>query len=678
MTLTFNTSPSQVSPIAYKAPDNLIFFSRQVLEKCLPRETERVKAELLAELFVRYYMSGDHKLAEIIDRYLPNGERLIFNGILPYAHRGNLKCDVLNQDLWTPKNDFSRRCQNSVRRRLQQLFKAEGLIPVFMNRDAEQAFLLPFSFEDGGDIMGVFDLDGHKIDEWSDHLKTLDINCLVRLHCHCLDDQPFEGASMMLPVQMAWWRRQENDEHLLPYHPFSIVATGAFDRNGLLEAVELKSKPYAVMTQLWKASFIYPQNNESIPDKLQVTPLSPAISKAAVKQEIRDFVEQRTNWDKDYALHRLRDLSQEVRQWNVSHWQELIASLERASIAYNQYENPENYLLNLMLQSEANCHCGNTVKAKEINQRALAFAEEHDQMIGGSSFLYFILRLQIEQLVLHQDDEEFEMILAFSGDLEVKLKEFEVTSADKALTNDLWMRYSGTMGQIHLCATLIGLEGFSSPKAEAYFRQAIRHAIATKDDADMAQDFNYMVYYHAMYEPGSEQEKDAIQAAESKLAELERKGNKAYRRNRFFFLRYVALSLYRQVLLGTIPAIPDTFEFEQLFRKGKDGAEGWLQATVGKYLGTVFAANGDLKSAEEWFAKAVSAIDESAQGIILFIKMTVCAEAYRSLNKELYLNEARAILKKVMVAMPKYKSLPIWKQYLENPLNGFPGLKYWY
>ena len=601
---TFDISPRTISHIADKYPENLIFFPEEILSNCLERTGFRVRAAVIAEFFVRYYMSGNSCFTDIINHYLLNGETLEFSGLLSFTHRESSFKDSLNRELWNPSNEFSRQCRNAVRQRFQVLLRTDGLIPIFMTNDTTRAFLLPFSFESkkaDDNSSRVLDIANKVIPEWTGYLKELGIDRDIRIHCHCLDDQPFEGDSMMLPVLMAWWSRPDGDNRLLSYNPFSIVATGAFDKNGLLKTVTLNSKPKAVETQLWRAAFIYPQNSEILPETMECKRLSPAISQIAVREEIRNFIEQRTNWDKDYAIRRLKELSLQVRKWNASHWKELIEILEKASEAFNEYEDPENYLLNLMFQSEANCHCGNTERAKEINEDALLFAEEHDRNTGDNSFLYFILRLEIEQLVLHQDDEEFEMIATPSVQLEQKMKEFESINKDKSLANDLWMRYCGTMGQIHLCASLMGLAGFSSHKAKHYFQQAIKYAIAIGDDADMAQDFNYMVLYHAVYEPGSRQEQHAVKAARSKIAELRTKNNKAYKKSLFFFLRYVAFSLYRQVLLGAIPNIPDTFELELLCRKDKEGAEGWLQATVGKYIGAVYAANSDLKSAEEWF-----------------------------------------------------------------------------
>lgn len=679
---TFDINPRSLSLVAGKYQENLIFFPFEILGSCLERIGSKGRAAVIAELFVRYYMSGNSKYTDIVNRFLVDGEALEFNGLLPVSHRENLGQEILDCELWQPCNDFSRLCRDTVRRRFQLLFKVEGLIPIFLKDETEKSFLLPFSFEDNvSGIARVYDMNGHEIQEWTGYINELGITRNVRIHCHCLDDQPFEGTSMMLPLQMAWWRRQDNDDCLLPYNPFGIVATGAFDKNGLLVSVELKSKAKAVKEGLWKAAFIYPQNGEAISLELQCKKLLPAISKNAVKQEIRDLVEQRVDWNRVYASRRLKELGREVRKWKVSHWRELISSLERASAAFNEYEDAENVLLNLMFQSEAHCHCGNTARAKEINEEALLFAEEHDQRTGDNEFLYFILRLEIEQLVLHQDEEEFEMIAGPSNKLEQRLRKFEESGGDEKLANDLWMRYCGTMGQIHICATLLELEGFSQKKAKEYFRQAIEHAIKTDDDAEKAQDFNYMVYYHSIFEPGRKTEQRALNAAKSKISELKKNGNNAYERNQFFFLRYYALSLYRQVLQGNVPVIPDIDEFTPMFRDGKEGEEGeedWLQATVGKYLGAVYAANGDLQNAEERFEKAISAIGDDKQGIILFIKMTVCAEAYRSLHKEVYLQKAREILMKVSASMPSYGSLPVWKRYIESPDGDFPGLKYWY
>lgn len=61
----------------------------------------------------------------------------------------------------------------------------------------------------------------------------------------------------------------------------------------------------------------------------------------------------------------------------------------------------------------------------------------------------------------------------------------------------------------------------------------------------------------------------------------------------------------------------------------------WLQALVQKYLAAIAAANGEKELAELYFSKASALLEQEIDdNIIAFIRMTVLAEAYRSLEDQ--------------------------------------------
>ena len=74
-----------------------------------------------------------------------------------------------------------------------------------------------------------------------------------------------------------------------------------------------------------------------------------------------------------------------------------------------------------------------------------------------------------------------------------------------------------------------------------------------------------------------------------------------------------------------------------------EGANTWCRALAYKYLGALVAAHGDRTEAEKHFNRALSPIQEETYSIIRFIKMTIYAEAYRSLGNEYYCNKGKEL-----------------------------------
>ena len=668
-------SPKNLQLCASDAPENLIFFPVDVLKKGLNRRPV-VRAAVVAELFVRYYLSGNSCLATLIKGQLSHDEFVSFANRLPFDNHDTCSNKIFVEELWSSEDEFSRLCQDAVRYRFQNLLQSDGMIPVVLkgkdnNSDLEgsYALLLPFILDEACETHGVVDIHGKEllnqdgVPEWSENLKKLKIPVTVRVLCNSSIGLPFEGDSTMLSVQMAWWRKQGGTEGLLSYEPFSIIATGAFDENDRLKPVAVAEKAKAINNNLFKATFIYPRTNETIPEHLKCLPLTQNMPKEKVLEHIRDYVEQNTRWPEEYALFRLKDLAFEVRAWNISNWQNMIKKIENGG-GLNKYKHPREHLLYLMFLSEAYCHFGHTKEAKQYNEKACRFAAKH-----GEAFSLLLLRLEIEQLVLHQDEEDLDNVIKLASSLENQLV--------KVNDNDLWMRFHGTMAQAHAYGSLAGIPFFSCEKAFTHVDKAIEYAVKNKVESDIAQDMNYKHLLYALFEPGTEDEHIAFQDALNQIKDLKDHHDKAYEKNLRFLMRFQAFAWYRQLLYdGKPPRFEKTYDLK--FIIADEYHADWLRCTICKYIGALEAANGNLDEARALFEKAfVSINDNENDAILILIKLTAYAEAYRSLRDEQYLNKAKLLLPKISPIVCQY-SLPAWKAYIDNPNNDFPGLSYWY
>ncbi len=663
-------APRTLCDIAVECPEDLLFFSLDTLKTTGLKacQAPNVRAAVVAELCIRYFLSSDSDILAILQDVLPAGESLEFVQQLPLWQE---ECDAerLCQCLWNPRTDFSRQCVDRLRWRLRHLLEAEGLIPVIWQRRGPEdrvAYLLPFRFGDKKQGVGVFDADGKELlnqeqqPEWSGYLRKMGLEARVQLLCRVREGvPPFTGDSMMLPVQMAWWRRQGGSQGLLKYPPFSIVATGAFDDEGLLKPVAVAPKAAAVKRGLYRALFIYPRNAESVAG--DTLPLAQNLSREEVHAQIQKQIEQRVHWDCDYAIRRFQDMAMEVRAWHFSDWGPLLRRLDMAKI-WNKYEFPKEYMLNLMLRSEAYCHCGRTPEAQRLNQEARVFAASQ-----GEDCRYYLLRLEIEQMVQRQDEEGFGKLAELEAELSGRLEEFS--------DNDLWMRFHGTMAQAYAYAYVAKLPWGDQAKALQHAEAAIRCAVRGGEANDIAQDLNYRHLLFVLFAPGTPEEDDAYQEALAKCRELKHTKDKSYVKNSGFLHRAKVMAWYRQLLrTGMAPAYKRALEMVEVLN-----ARYWPGACVGKYLGALAAEEGRRAEAVRYFEKGEAAIaDEEVPGVVSLIKLTVLAEAYRSLGDAAWLEKARKLAKTLPDSIAPI-TLPRWRAYLDNPANAeFPGLKYWY
>ena len=100
---------------------NLLFYSDEELKKIAVDSLEEIRILCIAELFRRWFITEKNNTAEIIDFFLPDGERRELQqrlkspyGLLPTREK-------LTDSLWGAENAFSIKCQAGVRRELIKL-----------------------------------------------------------------------------------------------------------------------------------------------------------------------------------------------------------------------------------------------------------------------------------------------------------------------------------------------------------------------------------------------------------------------------------------------------------------------------------------------------------------------------------------------------------------------------
>ena len=655
---------------AERRPENLIIYSCDLLEGELSRETngEDTNAEIIAELLIRHLLGGSRStgIAKIIGTWLKHGELEDFSRRLPYEHLGRR----IEERLWEENgSSFSERCHQAVLRRLNLLLKSEGLIPVFS--DESGGLLLPFHFDvRKGVRRQVLDLDGGQLlnpsgeREWSRYYATMkEIKANVIVHIRQGNDRHgiTTGNSLMLPLMLAWWRRQ----NVIPkFNPFSIVATGAVE-NGVLEAVDgVAEKAEAVRNLLYKADFFFPgcHDDDIGATGQQCHPLDIGFSVAEdgpVFRRIRECIEGQQRWNADYVSQRLKSLPDEVRNWSIQQYDAMLGRLEKAKDGLNTEEFPGEYILILMLQSQLYCTCGLTDKAKDLNAEALEIAEEQGQE-------YLALRLQVNQIELFTDSMDFEKIAAISP----RMEEFVAARNDRELS----LCFYGQMGMAHAYATLDGVKGFSKERALECFKENIKSARESGKAVDLAQDMNYKCLYYALFDPGSRAEKRAFQNALSKIRDLEEIDQAAYKNNHGYYDLYRCFSFYRQLLRDK--AVPP--DYKDCPGPSCIEENRWRNALIAKYLGALHAASGETAEARKLFDEAIKTLNNetSVSTILGFIKATVYAEAYRSLGDSIYLEEGRKMFGN---SNNKSHQAQVWKGYFDSGgAVDFPGLGYWY
>ena len=657
--------------------ENLVFFSTEFLCSKGLEADEETRAAVVAELLLRQHWSGNRKLTIVIDQQLPNGERAAFTAMMPSGNH-MLTSELLSQyDFWQPGDHaLSRKCLSQLRQRLGILLKADGLLPIQLQtvsgNGPSSIRWLPFHLENATiTSSGVRDLSGQETlpasgqPDWSARLRELRLPVQVSLHAWGLSGASIDLSNATLAIQLAWWRKCEGNDGLPRFSPFALAAVGDWNATRGLLPCALPDLMHAFLEQFPTATLVHPDTGAALPKELADLPLPLCLSKEQIRESLREHLDAHINWDQKYALLRQQALTQAARTWDIAKLPQLQHILQQADVL-GMHEYPQEYLTNLMLRSQAACHLGDTATAQQLNAKALAFAQSH-----GEKLEPFLYRLRIEQLIQYQDDEDFDLIVSGNEGLEAKLQALN--------DDDLLMRYHGTIAQAHAYGTLARHRAFTQRKAKHHFEQAIQHAIRLKSHHDIAQDLNYQYLYYALFQPGSQEAKEAKMEAENKIQALRLQDAPYYLSNYKFLLRYQALEWYRSFLkTGTVPDCIKPPQLEGMLQQARSG--DWLAATIEKYFGALDAAAGQTHAAERRLSHALELLSKSTTSPVLqTIRLTILAEAFHSLQDKKYLLQGKELVEQLASHNRVSLILPPWQKYLADPEGTpFPAWNYWY
>ena len=642
------------------ATDTLMFIDDESLTHLVTssRFSEQKVLTGLSEMFVRYFLSG-YKLFEAeINTKLQDDELEQCSIILSFIDKNRHSLD--ERKLWHSSDAFSQKCENSVRKRLSRLFQADGFIPVC---NAKTAFFIPFELKlDSDKDSKVIDSQNKEIALWSKAVQNLNIEdkLIIKLQCG-ESEESFFGASLMLPVLLAYWRKKEQ---LPQYDIFRLLSTGAFSTENELQEVKIAKKIASFKEKFPRDAVMIAPATYATGD-YQIEPINTGNSYDSIKSITIDIIE-RHNMAKPtlgYARTRLKELFSEVRFENYSRWEKIIAKLNYNAQPIAEH-HPEEYMLTKLLLSEACCHAGATEKARQFNDEARIFASKHEDF---SQTLYL---LEIERLVILLDSERFSDIAELDRDFNNYMESLE--------DPDLRMRYCGTMGQICTYGYLAGISNdkFTSENAKDYFLKAVNFANHLGNQIDIAQDLNYVHLWHAFFDPCSDAEEKAYKNAQNQImCNLQNESESVRLKNLFYLKRQKALALYRHFLktgaVGVIKGLNLPAE-----------ADDWLFAITNKYIATLEVASNNIEKGIKRFKTAETALSKAEEPIKVFMLMTIFAQAYWSLSniKPILAEDYRNSAIDLFTKNNNFKQFILadrWYDFLTEK-TPFPGLSYWY
>ena len=680
------------SATAQVQPWNAVFFPDRVLFEVASNVSGAFssvdRASALAELAIRFFLSGDNRYRRVLEEGIGEDRLRDFLARCLLCTQGTARIEDLRRSF---DADADADVSDRLCFRFHRLLSADGVVPVFGGSERE-GFLLPFSFVGSVPSDGtptVFDADDNPIESWSAAMRHLPepVGANVCVDAHLGAETGWEppvGSSLLLPVLAAWWRKEGK---LPPYDPLRLLFTGSF-RAGSLRRVETAEKERAVSSVKDGILFL-PSPPGSSPTR---TTLPEGSDAHAVLASVRALAEEESSSSVDYAKRRIRDFERDVRQNRFAGWKPLLHRLENVYGRINRTVEPDAWLSGTLLLAAANCHAGETAAAARYNAEALSFCK------GKPRFEDRLLRALVDQLVIFQDDEDFDFLHVLAPDLENRLTEFASKKGNDEAARDLWMRFHGTMGQFHAYANLAGVRDseYTPESAKRHFDAAFETAQGLRDTAmtedaradravDVAHDANYLLLWHSLFDQGGVRDafEDALAAADALRPDHSSADAEAFRKNRLFAHRDAALGLYRALLLGMeIPELPPETDFKTTLESADE--EGWIAGTTAKYLGAVAAARNNEAEACRLFETATAAISAEMRGVLAVIRMTIHAEAFRSLRRFPSCAARAEEWRQVALGFfssgdPAAETKFAWRDWLEN-LDGesFPGLSYWY
>lgn len=692
---------------AGKTPENAVFYADSVLTAAAssantPPETRR---QALAALLARHILSpgrtGGEEAGLLLDRWLGAEEVARFAELCLLCERREraMNLDKLFGQFF--REGAGQRLSEADRAAIvtacRQILGADGFIPVF---SGSNAFLVPFHFttRQPGAPAKVTDSRGTKLDEWSGYLAELEE---IRDDV-CVDARAegvsFTGASLMLPLTMAWWRH-EGAENFPPYPILRLYATGSL-HGGRLGAVDTKEKAGKV-AEVESALFVHPVAGAA--ERSGELPIGTPADRC--REWIARWAERMTVCSPDYAKKRLSEYDTRIRTAKGENWTEVREALKNLTQGLDRELDPGECLLGLMLRSNAACHAGDTEEAARLNEEATRLA---DGLPGHGADL---LRLRIEQLVFILDQEDFGTLRRISDALEADLEAFTKQSGETETVRDLRMRFHGSMGQVLAAMALAETDKALADAAKEHIERACCFAVslwkAAEDEkapadqrfdalSNVVQDANYLVMWAALHDFGSLKTSAASAARRAeRLCNFDLSGdprgtgrcltNAGYRE------RFRLMGWYRALLRGDAAADGNWHPDESVLRELK--AEFWTRALCGKYLGAMEAARGRAECARKRFEEAEAQrtkpkpegipFSECTTGVLGVIRMTLLAEAFRSLRGGPEAEFAEECRKKALGLLdaPENRGWgkEAWRAFLLDPDGApFPGLSYWY
>ena len=697
-----NRSPRSFKRECAANPENVVLYGDDVLcqmaedANSLP-ETRRYA---LAGLLARYALSpsrlGDGQAKRLLEVWLGVGAVGKFHELCILLERRERGMDadclfrLFGQSLQRSIADIDMKSIESV---VRPTVSADGFIPVFSSR---AAYMLPFHFvERRGPVARVTDSSGTELLEWSRYLEELqDIKDNVTVDVRVEDRSQLTGDSLMLPLQLAAWRR-EGAMCFPQYSILRLYATGSL-HGGRLGFVDTKEKESKV-GEIDNALLVRPVDcSQGALDRRGQ--LRAGTSLEQCRRAIAEWAETMTVCDPSYAIKRLGDFDKRVRTAKGQDWQTVSRALENLTGGFDKEMEPESYLLGLMIRSAAACHFGDTAEAARLNHEAEAFAA------GKPEYTIELLRIRIEQLVILQDIEDFDDAERLYTGVEAQLESFAEKTGETPAVRDLRMRFHGTMGQILSAIAVSGRavsESEYAEKSREHCECAYETALGLWRDANagmasqedrlealshVVQDANYRVMWSALHDFASLEERaDDARGKAERLCAFDHgdshEGSERCRTNAGYRERFRLMGWYRELLKGnSIDGLRGRFD-ETVF--DDDKSEFWARALGKKYLGAIETAWGNCEKAALHFKRADEILQRSTVGVLGMIHMTVLAETFRSLRNTPFSNQAEDTRSKALALIDSPQNAgwhaEAWREYLTSPDDKpYPALSYWY
>lgn len=596
-----------------------------------------IRSVVLSELVAQWCVSGSEKIRAYLSGVFPTWRNFedwyaidqlwIGRRTLPEHHWA-----------WWRDPDQLEGCESNVRQRLARLFRVDGFIPVYDPENRDSGWYIPFELEDVSkgdiDVPVIVWSDGQVVAEWREEARAVlgdEFRCRIQM----LSEEGFalSGASMMLPLKMAAWRKKSRFD-FPQYDVLRVLATGKFDSDGRLASVCTAQK-YAALKKCFRndAVLIGPNVSGEIDVKERnFIRLDIGVSQDHLKESLKKILERSklAHIDWRYARRRLPDMSADVDRLNRARWSEVADVLGRIKERIQGYDDL-TFLNYTVLYATALCHAGRTEEAVKINREAYEFAVKHGMDILS-------LRLQIEALVSAQDEGDLDFFLKVKDDIGIRIEEHFGGEYD-----DLRMRYYGTLAQAEMWGVCLNLNGYDKQRAKKHAEKALemakRIAFSVPDDAEatkidevesnVQQDMNYFHLWHALFEPGTDGERNQCRLAEEHLLSL---SEHSRRNNRIFLQRQKSLALFNVCQKRGV--VPDRKLLEDA--KVSLDAEGWLIAANRSHLAPMYAKLGDFEEAMRLFKEGDEALtfNKCFSPVLASIRFVLLVRAACSLRKE--------------------------------------------